>query len=67
MSPLQLTSAPSAAMTRNARQCRAGVCVWRMAALFQQLFSECPLVDEATTDSDAPTPGFVFNDIIRAP
>lgn len=36
-----------------------------MAAIFQQLFSECPLVDQATEDNDTATPGYVFNDIIR--
>eukprot|EP01122_Echinamoeba_exundans_P016109 TRINITY_DN806_c0_g1_i1.p1 TRINITY_DN806_c0_g1~~TRINITY_DN806_c0_g1_i1.p1 ORF type:complete len:622 (-),score=117.32 TRINITY_DN806_c0_g1_i1:108-1973(-) len=36
-----------------------------MAGIFQQLFSECPLVDEATEDSDATTPGFIYNDIIQ--
>jgi hypothetical protein len=36
-----------------------------MTAIFQQLFSECPLVDQATEDSDASTAGYIYNEIIR--
>jgi hypothetical protein len=32
---------------------------------FKNLFSDSPLVDKATADDDAPTPGYLYNDIIR--
>jgi len=37
-----------------------------MSEMLSQMFSEVPLVDKATADEDTPTPGYIYNEIIRA-